>query len=103
MIVLQGLPEEQDFEVTAVAIAREINSRFKSVVSGVHELHLWSLVPDQVVGTLHVKFRDKKVSTTKRLGFFLTAKNEMSDMLMSMPLVVKATFTHQKACNNIEL
>ena len=73
MIVLQGLPEEQDFEVTAVAIAREIKSRFKSVVSGVHEVHLWSLVPDQVVGTLHVKFRDKKVTTTKRLGFFLTA------------------------------
>ena len=41
---------------------KSFQEKFKSVVSSVHEVHLWSHVPDQIVATLHVKFRAKEVS-----------------------------------------
>merc|ERR1712029_1136151 len=82
MIVLQGLPSSQDSVeqdgslISADSIRQEIQTRFMSVVSSVHEVHLWSLVPDQVVGTLHVKFRDKKdyFTTNSAIKDFLASK-----------------------------
>lgn len=79
IIVLQGSPEVTALDgtkTTPQTITREIQEKFKNVVSSVHEVHLWSHVPDQIVATLHVKFRAKEdyFTTDSAIKDFLASK-----------------------------
>jgi len=72
LVVLQGCPEELD----ASEIVRELRHRFRNVIANVHEVHFWSLVPnDHVVGTMHVTF--------KRQGDYLSSDSAVKDFLAS--------------------
>merc|ERR1719356_877596 len=46
MIVLQGSPETL---ISGDDISKEIQANFKDQVASVHEVHLWSMVPDEIV------------------------------------------------------
>jgi len=90
IVVLQGCPEEFD----ASLIIEELRERFKSVVASIHEIHFWSLVPDHVVGTLHVKFKNQED--------YLRSNSAIKDFLSSKGvscLTLQPEFEMQGACS----
>lgn len=57
LILLQTIPDE----LNVVSLKSELTSRFRSILN-VHSMHVWCLVPGNVVATMHVTFKDHQVS-----------------------------------------
>ncbi len=60
LILLQTIPAHLD----VAELRKELFERFPTSILNVHEVHIWCLVPGNVVVTLHVIFQSKEVSKT---------------------------------------
>ena len=55
-ILLQSLPEEWD---DVDGLCNDLKEAFSHSISGLHEVHVWCLVPNKIYATLHITFKDE--------------------------------------------
>ena len=69
-ILLQGLPEELD---NVEGLCQGLKKAFSDTIIGLHEVHVWCLVPNKIYATLHIIFKneDSYLSTTSVIQAFL--------------------------------
>ncbi len=65
-ILLQTVPAEMDTD--AAGLKADLAKKFSSVMLGIHEFHVWSLVPGTNVATLHAKFASQEVRKHHKVG-----------------------------------